>query len=360
MFCQYCGSQLPDNADFCGSCGKKVKQIHKKKDVFTGDETVKITPAKSHSPASQPYYKPFEAAQQSPQPAPQENNNQYNPVMQQNNPVIQQNSYYSPQQSNINPQQDIPVANSTVMTHAKPEKKEGAVKTVMIIIIGILVAAICAVATFGITMLIASRPKTPEKEDTTEGVSINSEIDDTIYSDPISYFNSTPDTYYKVSNNPDADRRIFASFGTTSSLGDTLDENELILVYGTFEDWVCFSYDGSYEYAWCKAEAVFKTDEVPTEKPAKPTVNKYDDPITYFEDQPDAYYRVNNTGSEGLHIRTADYTGATPIRILQETELVLVYGIEDGWAYVVTADSRTIPGTYGWCYAEYLSFDHNY
>ncbi|MBE6717278.1 MAG: zinc-ribbon domain-containing protein [Ruminococcaceae bacterium] len=368
MYCPSCGTQLPDSAAFCGKCGQKLTKTSQKIEDFNGDETVKVNPAVNAPRPQQP--PSFQQVPQQTAPInsiPYQGNNQNRGIPPQGN----QNRNIPHQRGPVNyggGNPDIPPTNGYNQVKANPmqappseKKKGGAGKIALIIIIAVLVAAIVGISAFGITLLLGARNKIATTEETTVSYSDETEINELIYSDPIQYFNTQTNTYYKVSNNPDADKRIFASYEAKTSLGDTLTENDLIYVYGTENGWACFSYtENGKKYAWCKADAVFKTDEVPSETETVPSASKYDDPIAYFANQPDAYYRVYNTGSQGLNLRTADNTDAEVTRILQETEIVLVYGIEDGWAYVVTADSRTASGSYGWCSAEFLNFYKEY
>lgn len=80
--------------------------------------------------------------------------------------------------------------------------------------------------------------------------------------------------------------------------------------------------------------------------------------IEYFSDFDDAYYKVYDAGFSGLNLRDKGSSDGEIIKVLQESELVLVYGIEDGWAFIKTADSRTEKNIYGWCSADYLKFSH--
>lgn len=94
--------------------------------------------------------------------------------------------------------------------------------------------------------------------------------------------------------------------------------------------------------------------------PVIPTEDTPENPIEYFSDQPDAYYRVFNTGYSGLNLRQENNTDAEIIKVLQESEIVLVYGIEDGWAFVKTDDPRTESDIYGWCSTEFLQYHSAY
>lgn len=103
----------------------------------------------------------------------------------------------------------------------------------------------------------------------------------------------------------------------------------------------------------------FPENEATDENRDTPIISiKADEIIEYFDGYDDAYYKVYGAGNTGLNLRTDDNTDAEIIRVLQESELVLVYGIENGWAFIKTADPRTEANVYGWCSADYLKYSH--
>lgn len=102
-------------------------------------------------------------------------------------------------------------------------------------------------------------------------------------------------------------------------------------------------------------------DDRSPDKSASETVaiNNPNSLIEYFSDFDDAYYKVYDAGFSGLNLRDKGSSDGEIIKVLQESELVLVYGIEDGWAFIKTADSRTEKNIYGWCSADYLKYSHD-
>ena len=102
-------------------------------------------------------------------------------------------------------------------------------------------------------------------------------------------------------------------------------------------------------------------DDISPDKSASETVaiKNPNSLIEYFSDFDDAYYKVYDAGFSGLNLRDKGSSDGEIIKVLQESELVLVYGIEDGWAFIKTADSRTEKNIYGWCSADFLKYSHD-
>ena len=338
MFCSRCGKNITEPLSFCSNCGAPITQIP------SGQPTATEQSIPEHNNAEIPV---------------QQNINQRNP-----------DSIPPQYRSSVPPKNAQPMNNYPPVYNAappvyqaeQPKKKKGKAGKIIGIIFGILAAlALAGVLLFGVLIgvgFIVHKEKEPVNEIVVvpnEMTTASEEIPEDIYYDPVYYFRTNEKSYYRVSNSPSADLYLYTEFGEKNSYFDTLTPNALVYVFGIYDGWACIEYPDSIKgYCWCIADSLFKTDEVPEE------YNKYEDPIHYFSSYEKAYYRVYGTNTKGLNLRTEPNTDSEVITVLQESEQVLVYGIEDGWAYVRTDDSRTQSDLYGWCTTEYLSYYDDY
>ncbi len=132
-----------------------------------------------------------------------------------------------------------------------------------------------------------------------------------------------------------------------------LTDGEVVYVYG-YKGGYAYIKVGSY-YGWCDSGCL--TDE---QEDIAMNSSDADSIINSMASQADAYYKVFDTGYSGLNLRMEPQTDSEVIKVLQESEIVLVYGIRDGWAFVKTDDPRTESNIYGWCSSEYLQYYSEY
>lgn len=336
MFCSKCGKNITDPVAFCSNCGAPLGQ--------SPSENPGMSAQNNQVPGSNTV--PL-----------QQDINQRRP-----DNIPPQEMYFDPPvnsqpMNNYHPQYNAePPAYQTA-----PPKKKGKAGKVIGIIFGIIAALLVvllllAAVGFGAYWLIY-RNKEPEViiDANVSDMTTEAEYDYDLYNDPVYYFRNEKKSYYKVSNSPAADLYIYSDFNSMDMYYDILTPDDLIYVYGIIDGWACIEYpDAITGYGWCMADSLFITNEVPD------VYNKYEDPIHYFSSYEKAYYRVAGTNNKGLNLRTAPDTGSEVITVLQESEQVLVYGIEDGWAYVRTVDPRTQHDLFGWCTTEYLAFYDDY
>ena len=128
-----------------------------------------------------------------------------------------------------------------------------------------------------------------------------------------------------------------------------LSDGEVAFVYGYLGDYAYIKV--STYYGWCDSSCFLYEGEE-----SEMTDKDINDIIRSFSSQTDSYYKVYDTGYSGLNLRKNPDTDAEIIKVLQESEIVLVYGIKDGWAFVKTDDPRTERDIYGWCSSEFLQY----
>ncbi len=336
MFCTRCGKNITDPVSFCTNCGAPIGQIPSAQPTSTAQN--------NHTPINDKI-------------PPQQNMNQRRPD---NIPPQRINNYPPTNARQMNNHPPIYNAEPPVYQTEKPKKKGKAGKVIGIIF-GVIAALLVGLLLLGLLGIGAwwlfTNKKEPEiiVDANVSEVTTEAEYNEDLFIDPLYYFRNEKKSYYKVSNSPSADLNIYTNFNSMDTYYDTLTPNELVYVYGIEDGWACIEYPGSYSgYAWCMADCLFITNDVPDD------YNKYEDPIHYFSTYEKAYYRVSGTDYEGLNLRTEPNTDCEVIIVLQESEQVLVYGIEDGWAYVKTVDPRTQNDLFGWCTTEYLSYYDDY